>query len=113
MTTKHRTIYTTSTLLPRIRSVLTFRNLYAQQPFLVPALVDSNQCYVSLFNFINLFLYHFSFLSNQQVQLHMFVGLQKFHFQLFRMMIQLKHGHGHPYVVEHELIFLNVDKLYI
>ena len=47
MTTKHRTIYTTSTLLPRIRSVLTFRNLYAQQPFLVPALVDSNQCYVS------------------------------------------------------------------
>ena len=48
MTTKHRTIYTTSTLLPRIRSVLTFRNLYAQQPFLVPALVDSNQCYVSL-----------------------------------------------------------------
>ncbi|CAM4758617.1 unnamed protein product [Rotaria magnacalcarata] len=47
MTTKHRTIYTTSTLLPRIRSVLTFRNLYAQQPFLVPALVVSNQCYQS------------------------------------------------------------------
>ncbi|CAF2348522.1 unnamed protein product [Rotaria sp. Silwood2] len=47
MTTKHRTIYTTSTLLPHIRSVLIFRNLYAQQPFLVPALVDSNQCYQS------------------------------------------------------------------
>ena len=47
MTTKHRTIYTTSALLPRIRAVLTFRNLYAQQPFLVPALVNSNQCYVS------------------------------------------------------------------
>ncbi|CAF3576240.1 unnamed protein product [Adineta steineri] len=47
MTTKHRTIYTTSTLLPRIRSILTFRNLYAQQPFLVPALVDSDQCYQS------------------------------------------------------------------
>ncbi|CAF0804038.1 unnamed protein product [Adineta ricciae] len=47
MTMKHRTIYTTSTLLPRIRSVLTFRNLYAQQPFLVPNLVDSDQCYQS------------------------------------------------------------------
>ncbi|UJR27540.1 hypothetical protein I4U23_008822 [Adineta vaga] len=47
MTTKHRTIFTTSTLLPRIRSILTFRNLYAQQPFLVPTLVDSDQCYQS------------------------------------------------------------------
>jgi len=112
MTTKHRTIYTTSILLPRIRSVLTFRNLYAQQPFLVPTLVDSNQCYVSLlksiFNIVSFF-----FSSNQQVQLHMFVGLQIFLFQLFPMMIQLKHGHGHLYVVELELIFLNVDKLFI
>ena len=56
MTTKHRTIYTTSTLLPRIRSVLTFRNLYAQQPFLVPALVDSSQCYVSRMPFNSFFI---------------------------------------------------------
>ena len=51
LTTKHRTIYTTSQLLPRIRTVLTFRNLYSQQPFLVPTLVDSNECYVCLFCF--------------------------------------------------------------
>jgi hypothetical protein len=112
MTTKHRTIYTTSTLLPRIRSILTFRNLYAQQPFLVPALIHSNQCYVSLGSTFYKYLF-FSFLSNQQVQLHMFVGLQIYLYQLFQMTIQLVHGHGHLYVVEHELIFLNVDKLFI
>jgi hypothetical protein len=63
MTTKHRTIYTTSVLLPRIRSVLTFRNLYAQQPFLVPALVDSDQCYVSSLNSIGQFLLSFVLLA--------------------------------------------------
>lgn len=62
MTTKHRTIYTTSTLLPRIRSVLTFRNLYAQQPFLVPSLVDSNQCYVSV-EIIPLTIHNVDFLA--------------------------------------------------
>lgn len=60
MTTKHRTLYTTSTLLPRVRSVLTFRNLYAQQPFLIPALVNSNQCYVSILYSFIFFKYTFS-----------------------------------------------------
>ncbi|CAF0837695.1 unnamed protein product [Didymodactylos carnosus] len=42
---KHRTIYTTSSLIDRIKPIIEFRNLFAEIPFLVAAFVDKSQCY--------------------------------------------------------------------